>query len=611
MSMKKIWQKLLAFGKRKEGLYFFLASFLGLGMVFINPPFAGVPDEHAHYLKASAVAAGYWRCTGSDQISQSNLALADRIKPIDVAGAKDQKVPLGVLKKEFFTQPDLSKKTVGNVICGAPTTAYLPQAAGIFLGEKLGLSSLAGFYLARILSLFVAVLITFWAIKLLPFGRNILLVIALLPMTLQQYASLNYDALHIPLSFLFFVLVLHLAFSEKKKISRGEIALLVALAFFGLNIKGAFLLSLLVFLIPKEKFFNAKANWLAKGLVAAAGFSGLLFNRKGFVDPSGGFPANVNPAEQADYVLGHPLAFLNSVFLTFYDKLGFFVETFLIKPGWLRISLPYLFYVLLICGLVLLIKNTDEEEKALEKVKKNQRVWLFLVFLANFVLVFLALYLGWSRVGAEKVGGVQGRYFLPFIPLLIFAFYGAKINLKFDFLKKHNRAFLTGFFLLMFFWFFWFIYGYYYRADFRSEGNVSDRMATTEEVKNAEVVSFEKQVQQKFFQEKGDLIGIKVYFSKKILFGEYTFSVRDKDCQEVLREKKFETKGRKSSSVEWKFALIEEKEKDKEFCFVISGGAGNFNDVKVMPLNEGRQENIVLDGEKKERTLLFDLIYND
>jgi uncharacterized membrane protein len=42
-----------------------------------------------------------------------------------------------------------------------------------------------------------------------------------------------------------------------------------------------------------------------------------------------------------------------------------------------------------------------------------------IVFVISLVAIAGALYLVWTPVGASQVGGIQGRYFIPILPLLI------------------------------------------------------------------------------------------------------------------------------------------------------------------------------------------------
>ena len=175
---------------KKENLYLIIALTIGIFMVFFNPPFAGVPDEGAHFFKAWSVANGYLRCTGHDAIPKSAANLPDEIKPINIEGVGDR-ISLGKIKKALFEKDSKSTQVIGGSVCTVVPFGYISQAVGLNIGRLLHLSPLMNFYLARLLNLLVAILIIYWAIRIIPFGKTILLLMALLPMTVQQLSSLN------------------------------------------------------------------------------------------------------------------------------------------------------------------------------------------------------------------------------------------------------------------------------------------------------------------------------------------------------------------------------------------------------------------------------------
>jgi uncharacterized membrane protein len=83
--------------------------------------------------------------------------------------------------------------------------------------------------------------------------------------------------------------------------------------------------------------------------------------------------------------------------------------------GWLDTPLPEPFYRLA-WGLLLAAMLVDPFRQA--RVAVGTRLLYLAVFVLTFTGVLLALYLAWSEVGAVNVGSVQGRYFVPLIPLL-------------------------------------------------------------------------------------------------------------------------------------------------------------------------------------------------
>jgi hypothetical protein len=47
--------------------------------------------------------------------------------------------------------------------------------------------------------------------------------------------------------------------------------------------------------------------------------------------------------------------------------------------------------------------------------------------LSSIELIFVALYLTWTPVGMDRVDGIQGRYFIPLLPILLFVMPGSDL----------------------------------------------------------------------------------------------------------------------------------------------------------------------------------------
>jgi len=453
-----------AMGSSLQSLYLVIALTSGLLMAVLNPPFAGVPDEQPHFLKAWAVAEGDITCRPGNTIPTAAYDLSYNYpKFVKVPGGGEKVVFHKTLQKLF--KPDNPDDRTRNAyaVCGAPPLGYLPQAVGLRIGSLFHLSALAGFYLARILNLVASVLLVYWAIRLIPFGKMVLLVIGLLPMTLQQFAALGYDALHIATSFLLLAYVLKLACSPDEPLRLREAASLLVVGVFVCNVKFGYLgLTFLVFLLPVSKFRDRKRYWLfSLGYVAVNVLIFYLVYRyfQAHLAPGGGpgLP-RVHTGKQFDHVVGAPLQFLSALLNSLYTKFNFYFETFLFKPGWLNASLPPLWYVFMAAGMAILVRSQEEEVP----LTRRQRFIILGVFLLNLVAVYFSMYIAWTPVGARRIEGVQGRYLLSFFPLLVLFFYKAGFTFRHEYLSRNIRAILTVFYIAMIGWAFLSLYEIYY-----------------------------------------------------------------------------------------------------------------------------------------------------
>ena len=87
---------------------------------------------------------------------------------------------------------------------------------------------------------------------------------------------------------------------------------------------------------------------------------------------------------------------------------------------------PILFAIL-VWGVAL----TDSyKEKNAKKLNKKHRMIMLLFIICTIVLIWTALYLSYTEVGRTGIGGVQARYYLPFIFMIYLCLQNDKIECK-------------------------------------------------------------------------------------------------------------------------------------------------------------------------------------
>ena len=62
-------------------------------------------------------------------------------------------------------------------------------------------------------------------------------------------------------------------------------------------------------------------------------------------------------------------------------------------------------------------------------ITKKQKLWIGTIIFCGVVLIILSM-LTWTDVGSKLFQGVQGRYFLPILPLFLLLFRGKGIILE-------------------------------------------------------------------------------------------------------------------------------------------------------------------------------------
>ena len=125
---------------------------------------------------------------------------------------------------------------------------------------------------------------------------------------------------------------------------------------------------------------------------------------------------NINSTEQIKNILSQPLQYLKTLGNTF-EKMGttYTLDMVGLNLGWQDIQTPIATTILAL--FLIIISGWFEKHEV--SLNKKQKIWTLLIVIGTILLVFTALYIAWTEVGAGIVVGVQGRYFIP-VAILIF-----------------------------------------------------------------------------------------------------------------------------------------------------------------------------------------------
>lgn len=325
--------------------------------------------------------------------------------------------------------------------CGYTSLYYMPQALGTVIGRGLNLSIYACMVLARTLNLVCYVAITYWALKLMPVYKNLLAVIAMLPMSIYQAASYSPDSMLNALCFLFTALCFYYAFGEKEKLNWKHVislGLILAVLF---TCKYVYVcLGLLVFLIPSKKFGTRKDYWKAFGiaiipLVLVAVFfairAGINMTASAAVMETieVATAAEKAPMTQFEYAKENPLAVIKAIIATILTFFNMYVQQ-LNTLGWLNYSLNILQTIIpcFVIGIACL-----DTEGVREKIKMHHRILCFITAVIVIILGMLGLYLmdtDANPIGSWLIFGYQGRYVIPCMLLLFMVFGSGRVENK-------------------------------------------------------------------------------------------------------------------------------------------------------------------------------------
>ena len=337
-----------------------------------------------------------------------------------------------LLMTETFTEPEnteLMEVPYQDASSLVPGFVYMPAAAGISLGRLLGLSAMFTLQLGRIFNLLAFVFLSWAAIRLIPFGKNLLGMTALLPIALQQGASASYDAVVNGGFFVFIALCLRMGNEERKK--KWEFVLLGLFALFTATTKGGVYLPLLLLAAfvfsrnsrkknQQEKTRKISAKWMITAGVLAVMLLALCIYKfmpvmQSFLQ-TGDMAADGSGMYTLPYLLAHPLKVVYLYWNTLMKRGDFFLHSFLGGTlSWLDFEMSWLFAIVFLGGL-LLAANMEGDRFA---GNRKQKIFMAASCLLSAGLIFLSMLVGYTKNDLNYIQGIQGRYFLPLAPAFL------------------------------------------------------------------------------------------------------------------------------------------------------------------------------------------------
>lgn len=301
-----------------------------------------------------------------------------------------------------------------------PDIVFLPTAVGISIGRILGLSAILTLGFGRLFNLLAFVAMTGWAIKLIPYGKNVLAFVGLLPITIQQAASASYDAVVNGVLLLFIALSLRFSTEiDRKKwqiVLYGILAVLVAVMKGGVYIP--ILLLLLLYRETSHKKEWRKKRWII-GIAGIAIAMVVIFlaikyypTVKALLLNGGGREGGIS----IHYYLDHPLQLVymywNTVVGVGESHLRGLLGGLL---GWADVKMNWMFLSVLL-GSLLLLPNVEGD--SCDAGRKDKRIML-VACLMSILVIMLSMLFGFTKAGQDHIVGIQGRYYIGIIPLLL------------------------------------------------------------------------------------------------------------------------------------------------------------------------------------------------
>jgi uncharacterized membrane protein len=348
------------------------------------------------------------------------------------------------------------------------------------------------YVMGRLGNLVMYTALIYFAIRKMPFFKTTMAAVALTHIALQLAASFTYDAFVISLCFLFTAIVFDLAYNKERVTVKDTVALTVLAALIAPGKAVYVAVVALGLIIPWKKFGSRKKYVLNIVFIVTASASMWLAFNQNFISQvkESLFPqsaaeqqietaeaeytegteaepeiivvddgivtetVSVEAAAQAEptpapapeddllengdsrylfspgYILGHIPQTVKLIVNTVQDNTSLYIyQIFGGILGEVILSPVHINWLFVVAVMIIVYLTTVKKEDEILQYKGGRKWWATLVAL-GVVALFCTACITWTPVNYETVFGIQGRYFMPVLPLLIMALSNENITLK-------------------------------------------------------------------------------------------------------------------------------------------------------------------------------------
>ena len=430
---------------KPEKFFLFTALTFGIFTVFITPPLQA-PDENFHFLSV-------WRFSSlsTDQyVSASIMNFVNmhnylRFNP-------NQKYSLEKFKQALSykqSNGNLAEKNDVYYALRLKTIPwYLPAIVGMWTSKLLSNRFCINMWAGRLFSLIVYSIIIFYAIKISPYFKWGFVLLGIMPMSLFLAASLSYDSFTIAIAFLLIAATLNLLVSNQKITFKNSYLVLAGVIVISFLKFPYFIITAPMLFLKKTKF-KGKFSYCFKIVIISIlliqfgirvipqiiNKDSSRISKKSSVKVN----SSTNFSKQKHKLFAEPLDFCRCLANTTWKKMSGYVTGFAGCLGWLDTLLPRTVIVFFYIALMLALLS---EIHTLKLTIFDRSIFL-LVGLGLFVFIHIIFYLV-GDVNSPEIEGVQGRYFIPFAPLILLPFLSNICLRKFKKKRLYRNMFFMG-----------------------------------------------------------------------------------------------------------------------------------------------------------------------
>lgn len=427
MNLTDLCNKLIILFKKPECFFAIVASFFGLLFLLLIPPFQ-TPDENVHFYRAYEVSElGTNR--GMKDKAMGSMLPASIAKTEEAVNAQPDitthiqfnpynKYRLGYTKRALLDIPLNQNDKSFYRTETYPMVVYAPQALAVAVAKIFNAPIIIMLYMTRLANLVVWVAVVFACIKYFPWKKWALVGVGLLPVVVSQTISPGLDVLAISSTLVFLTLVFNGIHDRRYRFTTKKLLLLFLAGIAMVFTKSTLAVFFPLLFLIKGAQIPFKYKNLMKIIIVVLPV--ILFAIWTVLSSSNSSSSVASPGQQISTLLHNPFHFVHLLLNT-----GFFVtisgnalaQSIIGYFGWLDTPLsPFITYLGVTYISFLLLVGVAREKYS---ISRNTRLFMLFTSVGLIVASFLAMYVYSTLPGDNHIKGVQGRYLVPAIIVLI------------------------------------------------------------------------------------------------------------------------------------------------------------------------------------------------
>lgn len=316
-----------------EKFWLLLSLVYILPATLITPPYE-VPDEPIHFYTAYRLTQFSQDKNFYESLEDPYMTMPSTIGCLGYANiqTRDKVINKKEVMECFKNSENTVKKSIYSYV--GPKIAFSISSLGIKVADIFSNSPGIIFYMGRLLNVFFSIFLIYKALKIAPKHKELLLVVASIPIFIQQMGSYSYDSLLNSFSLFAVAIIMKIIYDKEKIPNWCHIVLLLSGMIISL-IKIVYLpIFLLLLFIPKEKFGRKINKYIytfvviissyllgniCKGITESGNIEVILSSL--FTLLSVGICTNFVLKEKANWKFAMPVLFVLSVSIAFIKPL--------------------------------------------------------------------------------------------------------------------------------------------------------------------------------------------------------------------------------------------------------------------------------------------------